>query len=93
MNKYTPGPWRHVDEHRPYVPTFQVRATTDLGEQIIAGDVCGEANACLVAAAPDLLEIARMVAGDGVYGTKDYPLSQMVKAARAAITKATGGAK
>lgn len=61
-NKHTPGPWHYQEAADPY--THIVR---DAAEKYICGcsqDTNGSvrANARLIAAAPDLLELARMVA-------------------------------
>lgn len=53
--KHTPGPWFYKDEHRPIVPTYQIRSN-DKEVACVSFSVNGEANAKLIAAAPDLLE-------------------------------------
>jgi hypothetical protein len=52
---------------------------------------CGEANATLIAAAPDLLEALQKLLSYGTFD--DYPNTwHVVRDARAAIAKAIGGA-
>lgn len=96
---HTPGPWSILE-------TSPRGAGETCGYCIDSpgGDICdvvglpgdggvGGANARLISAAPELLEVARIIAGDGKYGTKDYPLSSIARLARAAIRKAEGAAR
>lgn len=83
MSKHTPGPWEYrghawvqtADDKKTPIANFNFYAAT-------------EANARLIAAAPDLLESLQelMVAADHVSGG---PVTWLEKA-RAAIAKATG---
>ena len=102
--KHTPGPWR---TKREGFSTVYVEARIDGGliQEVAA---CGptdagleqqEANARLIAAAPELLEAAKLVlewyeAEDNHSGTDFYQRMQMCRdsedAVRAAIAKATG---
>lgn len=88
--KPTPGPWRYCKQN----------ASPTTGEHMIAGGTpgylaevrdCGsgdvEANANLVAAAPDLLA-ALLYVQQAVEGGQDFGMSTI----NAAIRKATGGA-
>ena len=77
-SKATPGPWR-VGDHKPYVEVWgRMQINT---YPIIASMECEprEANARLIAAAPDLLEA--ILKSDDAHWTP---------AMRAAIAKATG---
>jgi hypothetical protein len=92
--QHTPGPWRY--ERANPSPTT--------GEHLIAGAKngylaeirdCGSgdvfANARLIAAAPDLLELARQIVLAADQNEGDIP-ADIVSGARAAIAKATGEA-
>lgn len=94
-NKHTPGPWAHINPDGFTVRHPQVYSDT--------GPVCNvtwlgdgridelRANARIIAAAPDLLEALQEIvaAADGEgWAQLDATLAN----ARAAITKATGGA-
>jgi hypothetical protein len=106
MSKHTPGPWSmsgpmgkdHLSGREPW---FWISAETTLHLQVMAcadGYVRGEneANARLISAAPDLLEALRTAIQMLVEWQMDYPESvgdneaALMKAARAAIAKATG---
>ena len=94
MSKHTPGPWAVVGNRTKYV---EARLISGLIQEVAA---CGptaadkgygpqqEANARLIAAAPDLLEALIELADCGAEAWgEDRPC---VKWARAAIAKATG---
>lgn len=95
--KPTPGPWKVSQNVSRHVvgPTGGVIASAELScKQEIS-----EANARLIAAAPELLEAAKLVlewyeAEDNHSGTDFYQRMQMCRdsedAIRAAIAKATG---
>jgi hypothetical protein len=65
--KHTPGPWfwtapRKVGEHHPAGSVYEVRANYSLDDKwrgyvtgVLAGSANAEANARLIAAAPDML--------------------------------------
>lgn len=93
MSKHTPGPWM-------YEPSTQARyswlvLTADFDEDRNVGTVIcrtsdgiSEADARLIAAAPDLLEFARECA------RVDSDCGPMIRdAARAAIARAEGGGR
>ena len=96
MSKHTPGPWSYtMDKERGW----DFKLTADHGKTVIVSG-CGccdspwvscEADARLIAAAPELLEalekIVRMFEGadDTVWAVEDYR-----QKARAAIAKAKG---
>ena len=89
MNKHTPGPWRVVDSWDDYMVESQN------GEEIIWQDgphqtpAIKEADAYLIAAAPDLLEALVAIVGDSSIQRVSDDLH---KKARAAIAKAKGEA-
>lgn len=86
--KHTPGPW-------------VVAATADdlivVGRQKIAstyeapGDVWGSANARLIAAAPELLELAYRYLSDLRFPPQGDSLQRRIERARDVILKAKGG--
>ena len=84
--KHTPGPWHvYIDGS-----TISVCSGSPGGRKSIA-DMTGisnapndEANACLIAEAPNLLEFAEKVAAGG------YDMADLMTEARAIIAKATG---
>ncbi len=100
--KHTPGPWAYHNTPTPFIyvnagglPICQIYTSTAHGQSM------GEqfANARLIAAAPELLEAAKLVlewyeAEDNHSGTDFYQRMQMCRdsedAIRAAIAKATG---
>ena len=98
MSEYTPGPWR--TSHHGYPTLYQVHAFIEPG---IAGlwspDGNGEqqANARLIAAAPDLLAACKValevIAGlEGQQAMADDSHRPRVEAILAAISQAEGGA-
>ena len=95
MSKHTPGPWA-VREHWSDKGCFEVfldRSERAIGQWSAFAEVTdyihkkesAEANAYLIAAAPDLLEALKVIVDNGGIGSKD-----MFDDARAAIAKATG---
>jgi len=104
MSKHTPGPWKMVRVGETLtikgaVPGYfaEIRGACEA-----AHGATGEANAHLIAAAPDLLaalqEYARLTSPEYGEGCKrgehlypDVDLAAARKAALAAIAKATGG--
>lgn len=63
MSKHTPGPWvaSHIGEtgFSRSVPVYQVRSSDPQYTAIV--DAAGEADARLIAAAPELLEVLKYV--------------------------------
>lgn len=63
MSRHTPGPWKcwqlSVDEGSNY---WRIRTTNDGAALDTLRGYCGEANARLVAAAPELLEVCKKAA-------------------------------
>ena len=94
MSKHTPGPWRVVDSWNDYMVESQN------GEEIIWQDgphdtpTINEANARLIAAAPDLLEALESMLQSFLItqSLDDYPIDAPCNKARAAIAKAKGEA-
>jgi hypothetical protein len=88
---HTPGHWRtgghyitaHIGDKQTWIATVK---RTD------ASDAEGEANACLIAAAPDLLSALRGILEniEPDCHTPDCPDCGAWRAARAAIARATG---
>ena len=93
MSKHTPGPWRVVDSWNDHMVESQN------GEEIIWQDgphdtpTINEANARLIAAAPDLLEALESMLQSFLItqSLDDYPIDAPCNKARAAIAKAKGG--
>ena len=58
MSKHTPGPWSYWSGYNPF-DKLEAQVTADGGDIVIASYNSlieeGESNACLMAAAPDLL--------------------------------------
>ena len=97
--KHTPGPWKAhpTGLARSGLPEYEIH-WSDIGE-CIAERVHGEAEAHLIAAAPELLKALREVAQTLAWhqhgecrGFSDYLFStaDALSMARAAIAKATG---
>jgi hypothetical protein len=90
MNKHTPGPWRVVDSWNDHMVEGQN------GEEIIWQDgphgtpTINEANARLIAAAPDLLAVLEELQESAAYWSEyDVPIG-IVDRINAAIAKAKG---
>lgn len=96
--KHTPGPWSCCQEEHG-VPYLRVRGTV-IGERykianVLLDPYCdspcaseeAKANARLIAAAPELLEVAQEVLADDML---QYLPAEYVAKVRAAIAKATG---
>lgn len=91
--KHTPGPW-FSKRHQTVAKTF-IRAVGDklpgtcaIAEVCKRGDIGErEANACLIAAAPELLEVARSILVDDML---QYLPDEYIAKVRAVISKATG---
>ena len=81
--KHTPGPWETT---RQSGITYVWQAGTETAVAKVYADVNedSEANARLIAAAPELLAFAQIVAGGG------YDMADIMTEARALIAKATG---
>jgi len=97
MSKATPGPWSYEDN--PYGHDAIYGADGRLIAHVFGDDAQAQADARLIAAAPELLEAAQMViawyeAEDDHSKADFYERMQMCRdsesALRAAIAKATG---
>ena len=86
--KHTPGPWKNTNYQTH--PNFQV---LDNGNAFVA-EASTEANARLIAAAPELLEaLSKLVLHVGHYSSMPHAhpdAARDMANARAAIAKATG---
>jgi hypothetical protein len=82
--KHTPGPWS-LDSDAGQVHIVAAGAAI-ARVMAMRSDGCGEANARLIAAAPDLLEALQAVIDHGSMTGADWASDK----ARAAIAKATG---
>lgn len=88
MSKHTPGPWKVIPVKTGYYIDSRcgpVADTMDFDDEY--GSIESEANARLIAAAPDLLEAARALLD---LAERHGWLHVAVNAARAAIAKAEG---
>lgn len=97
MSKHTPGPWYHdfasgMKNGNAALIEYFVRRDGDsvsIAADIVDPDTCNpsEANARLIAAAPDLLAALKHCSG----WVEAYGRSELRREVRAAIAKATGG--
>jgi hypothetical protein len=105
MSEHTPGPWNLEDEETMGCRTIVTTADIDLSDgrsrevcttHGLANDQEDEANACLIAAAPDLLAAvkSRKAELDALKWGQPFPgrPHAVMDAAEAAIAKATGAA-
>jgi hypothetical protein len=93
--KHTPGPWKASDRF-PGVILDDHAIPRQLASVAILSDSEQDANARLIAAAPDLLEqlkniLARFENCARIHGnTEDWVIDAATEKARAVIAKATG---
>jgi hypothetical protein len=104
---HTPGPWRaiwSIVKQHPKHPTWGWFVTWDKGNSRIcnvtrqprrtaSNEGEDEANARLIAAAPELLEVLKSVVNDLEYGTTGRWKGEGSKSLRAAIAKVEGRAE
>lgn len=99
MSSHTPGPWRYVPHHFVDNNYMLIHCSADPNEGDNLRGYCGLANARLIAAAPELLEAAKLVAAwyaaeEDHTHTDFYQRLQMCRdsehAIKSAIAKATG---
>lgn len=90
MSKHTPGPWTAYKRPEPVgFAEWEIYYGTDT--ECVAEVVHEEANARLIAAAPELLEALQAVIRNDAENRDEFGLSVNVcKQAIAAIAKATG---
>ena len=90
--QHTPAPWYWSDNVPEAPPTYCAIVDAD-GFTIAEPSPMGEADARLIASAPELLIALRDLLEDAVaLGICESNMSGSAVAARAAIAKATGGA-
>ena len=86
MNTHTPGPWETLKFSQHELQTDFEMVKVGKRVHMIGYSDEDKANAQLIAAAPDLLDVAEMVLA---LATIDTPI-ELIKAATAAIAKARG---
>ena len=97
MSGHTQGPWATFDEH-PEQVTYHIRRESDPSPIATIFRYEGNphdtlADACLIAAAPEMLEALEFfvaAGGDAIYCVEGEELQDCVDKARAAIAKAKG---
>jgi hypothetical protein len=101
--KHTPGPWELSEaEYKEGFGTYRrVEQVEQFGDVVASVcirhavnhtlDACGDANARLIAAAPELLEALASLTAVARRYLPDYDEHPEVQKADAAIAKATGG--
>jgi hypothetical protein len=91
MNKHTPGPW-HYKPHGVGSNYMSIFCSSDKGEGDNLRGYCGEPNAMLIAAAPDLLE-ALQVLSENDFGANGWTplLERAAIKSRAVIKKLKEG--
>lgn len=90
MAEFTPGPWEYNENHGFTYGIHPVSRESVASP--IASNIHGEANARLIALAPELLEAAQLVMADLVHYVSMHGPGpdKRLEALQAAITKATG---
>lgn len=93
MSKHTPGPWEWDDTVWNYDQEQSAPWLVSTDHIILSGQIkcTSEANAKLIAAAPDLLELAQLVYNSFSGGLVMTFSDADVEAFGSAISKATGG--
>jgi hypothetical protein len=89
--KHTPGPWYHDSDCETHAPVIHFGVGNG-GFSLHPDTPNADANAILIAAAPDLLEALRQISGMTAPGSP-YSLNRLRSIANEAIRKATGGAE
>ena len=87
-HSFTPGPWETLEFSQHELQTDFAMVKVGKRVHMIGYSDEDKANAQLIAAAPDLLDVAEMVLA---LATIDTP-PELIKAATAAIAKARGAA-
>lgn len=90
-NKYTPGPWiaRRMFQREAF-QDFRIEGKDQERVLVLRGGTAPcEADACLIAAAPDLLAVCELLVSSAAIGTDAWPA---IIAAQVAIIKAKGEA-
>lgn len=97
MNKHTPGPWQYVFEGGTTAFITEADGSTIICIRTTENTTAHKdlvANACLIAAAPELLEAVKYCRQKIAYMTEHgewYSPGRAIEKADAAIAKATGG--
>ena len=94
MSKHTPGPWKHSGSTWDDVIELHDSKDVYIGE-VQRESAVDDANAALIAAAPELLEALKAITDcvhmEGPAGTTAYLISDSrMDAAKVAISKAEG---
>ena len=92
MNKRTPGPWvvdELVDGYDIHAPEARCHVATASDPEMVWGAIGREADACLIAAAPDLLAGLEQAIWM-LYGIGVDPEKPAMESFAAAIRKAKG---
>ena len=92
MSKHTPGPWEVVELVDGYdirCPESRCRIATASDPEAAWGAIGREEDACLIAAAPELLEALEQVVSFVDAGQGTWTVEEQQKA-RAAIAKSKG---
>ena len=95
VSEHTAGPWK-IDRSYPNGLPFGIRSCVD-GERVLVSRAfsgpstpCAEANARLIAAAPELLEALKNAEALWAFRSTDDPQQVWLAQTRTAIAKATG---
>lgn len=105
-NKHTPGPWKCVSSNsartfnqisirpvRPVIKGMQLPLAKVLrGDLSEYGGGDGHANALLIAAAPELLDVLLRMTEYADDGTPIHPTDNLMQEARAVVARAVGAA-
>jgi len=90
MSKHTAGPWKGYKNRGVYVGDDQSRPVFETGCGCCTGSTLTQADADLIAAAPDLLAVVKELQESAAYWSEyDVPLG-IVDRINAAIAKAEG---
>jgi hypothetical protein len=104
MSKHTPGPWTYYKIRNGNMMVGTVDNSTDIAEVLIDNEEMDKPDACLIAAAPELLEaleqltanvrgcwqMAEWAIREAVGNTNYHCVQDKLEQARAAIAKARG---
>ena len=95
MSRHTPGPWslEHIDgETYRVIDAMDMQELSRIATVHFHDDAVGEtkANACLIAAAPELLEALRIARDHIDMAALEISHCKYAERIRAAIAKATG---
>lgn len=90
--EHTPGPWKTgiCQVTKDFLKGRLTEAVVTLNDEVICITGEGDANARLIAAAPELLEALQALVRGVFDGPDDSDAAMLITKARAAITKATG---